>query len=42
MSIYLNFVSVSEFQCFVHVLLGDANKESIQRNIRKMQFMFIE
>lgn len=31
MSVYLKFVSW--FQCIVHVLLGDANKKSIQRKI---------
>lgn len=31
MYIYLNFVFW--FQCITHVLLGDANKKSIQRKI---------
>lgn len=36
MYIYLNFVLVYWIQCIVRVLLGDANKKSIQRQIWKM------
>lgn len=37
MYIYLNFAS--QFQCIVHVLLGDANKKSIQRKFLKHSYL---